>query len=57
MAKKSTPKPANAIVPCCLNKTVKTFLLAPTTPVVISFILKTDGSYILKTDGSKIERT
>lgn len=49
-------KSTNVINPCCLNTTVKNFLLAPeaATPPTDDFILMEDGSYILMEDGSKI---
>ena len=56
MAKQVT-KPQPVVNPCCINQTVKTFLLAPETsaPVSGDFILMEDGvSFILMEDGSKI---
>ncbi len=47
---------SNAVVPCCINQTVKGLLLNPGTviPVGRNFLLMQDGSFVLMQDGSKI---
>jgi hypothetical protein len=49
-----TPRPTNVINPCCLNTTVKNFLLNPTNSSPDFFLLLEDGFKILLEDGSGI---